>query len=1154
MGKQSGSGFNHPASRRAARSFRPPRLRAVPLAVGLCISPLAWADPINPGQAGLPMGGTVAGGGAVNVQQLTADRLVLNQTTSRAVIDWQSFNIAAGKEVQFVQPGASAAVLNRVPASAGLSEIYGTLSANGAVLLMNPNGVMFHQGANINVGSLIVTTGTVNQAAFEAGAGFGVTGATTGTITNSGTISAANAGLVALVAPSVVNSGSIVATGGKIALSGADRATVSLNGGLFEFAVDAGAQGSNAAVLNSGQLHGATLLLSTGDAAHLVSGVINLQGVQQATSAIVVDGHTVVLQSDLDAPAISGNSDTVQVYNTASIQDAVKIAKVGAPGAGATVEMQAGTFSEALTLNKANLTLRGATGAQLAVADNSNAITVAANNVTVEGVELAGPVTSSYLTYAWGSNVSRGVVIGDGITGFALRNNNIHDLRTGILIHGRNSTGSVTGNTIENTKSGISVQYTDGAGISVSDNREGPIGNEWGVNLHLNGHLDGAGNIVGNSPPIAAAPTLAWQQSLLGLSTANHGWAVQDQGYAAANRTQASVATTGSASSQGSRLTPLDTLQNGINAVVTGGRVNITAGSYAQATTLTVGKSVTLAGAGEGSTIIDARAISSGYGMNVTADNVTLRDFTFYGPQTYYASAYGIKVSPGGDANARLHNFTITRVTSRGAGKAELDLNGVDGALIDGVTLDGAPVGNDTGSTQGAGLQLTDSANVTVRNATTRNNAWGGVALYQANRSYNQQVSNISLEGSNSYAEANPVFMQDESATRDFGAVSIAGFGYAVRNAGTSDSAQYTWLQKTAQNAYDYAVNLPGAATSTAQVWDGSTATQTFAVGVGHLAAGGTQAMSIATALAQSGSGATIAIGPGSFNEALVLNGLRNLRFNGATVQSLALNAGAANSGIGGDVTASGPGGIVIDAAASLLSETRLTAAGGSITVNGALQSGASSLALSASDAVAGSGTVRVPTLIVTAGRTVNLAVDGASAVVRAGTRTDLTGRAGYAGMDAPRSYLTGAWGTVENLGTGLIFVNGESRLPPDVPPYIPPVPVIVIPPPPPVPSLPAPPPVVVTASVEPSLLPPSAAGGAPASGGAGDAGAGNGGTGGTGTGEGGTAPSGGSAPGAGQTAAVAPRQLQVTRSTPRGAADALERGQGVEIDLAPGR
>ncbi|MEQ1660937.1 MAG: hypothetical protein ABL896_19385, partial [Hylemonella sp.] len=348
-----------------------------------------------------------------------------------------------------------------------------------------------------------------------------------------------------------------------------------------------------------------------------------------------------------------------------------------------------------------------------------------------------------------------------------------------------------------------------------------------------------------------AAPTLSWQQSLLGLSSANGDWAVQDQAYTASNRTQVQVAGSGSASNQGSRLTPINTVQGGINAVVSGGTVKVASGSYTQASTLNVNKPLTLIGAGEATTTIDASGITTPYGMSVSADNVTLRDFTFYGPSAFYPSAYGIKVSPGGGAEARLRNFTLMNVTSRGAGKAELDLNGVDGALIDQVTLNGAPVGNDAGSSQGAGLQITDSANVTVRNTTTMNNAWGGVALYQANRSYNQRVNNISIEGNNQFSEVNPVYLQDESALHDFGTLSVAGFDYAVRNAASTGSSQYTWLQATQQKAYDFAVNLPGVSSSTIQGSDGGSRTQNFEVGVGYLVGGGTQAMSIASAISQ---------------------------------------------------------------------------------------------------------------------------------------------------------------------------------------------------------------------------------------------------------------------------------------------------------------
>ncbi len=941
----------HRARHHARRQSSPACVpRALPWALALCFAPLALSQPINALTAGLPRHGVVAAGTVTG--NVTGNTLALTQTGSRAVIDWQSFNIDPGRTVQFVQPGATAAVLNRVSAGTSASEIAGTLAANGMVLLMNPNGVLFKSGASIHVGSLVATTGTVNQGEFTAGGNFGISGVGGGSVVNQGAIS--TSGLVALVAPTLSNQGRIIATGGRIALAGADRATISLNGGLYEFAVPGGALGTNASISNgaAARLEGAQLLLSTGDAAQLLSGVINLQGVQQASSAIVVNGHTVVLTADLNAPGVSGSSSHIQVQAGASIQDAVRIARTGTPGAGATVEVLAGDYVEAMapnkalvTLDKAHLTLSGHPGARLRVPDAAevNGLAISAGNVTVQGLEIAGPLNAPYHDYyaTPRSNISRGIAVGDGVTGFTLGNNHIHDVRNGILIHGRNSTGSVSHNTIDNTKSGVSVQYTDAAGISIAGNREGAVGNEWGLNLHLNGHLVGS-TIVGNNPPIAAAPTTAWQQSLLELSRTNHGWAVQDQGYSSASRTHVQVATSGAAGNQGSRLTPLHTVQGGIDAVVAGGTVAVAAGSYAQGTTLRIARPLTLAGAGEASTVIDARSISNNYGISVSASDVTLRDFSVYGPAAFFAAAYGIKVSPGGTADARLRNFSITRVTSRGAGKAELDLNGVDGALIEQLTLNGAPVGNDAATTQGAGLQLTDSANVTVRSSRTLNNAWGGLAIYQANRSYNQRVDHIRIDDSNAFAEANPVYLQDESALHDFGRLDIAGFGYAVRNAGSAGSSQYTWLQATPQAAYDHAVNLPLPAASHVQGWDGTATTPRYQVGVGQLAAGGSQAMSIATAISQSASGADIEVGPGRFAESVTLAAPRNLSFDGSVLRGLTLQAGAAGAGLGGQLTVDGAAGITIRAPVRLLADTTLATTGSLIALAADVQNAGS--------------------------------------------------------------------------------------------------------------------------------------------------------------------------------------------------------------------
>jgi len=247
-----------------------------------------------------------------------------------------------------------------------------------------------------------------------------------------------------------------------------------------------------------------------------------------------------------------------------------------------------------VTLDKAGLTLTSSANAILTVDGSSriNAVTINADDVTVSGLTIEGPVDQSvdqsYVDYTWGSVNSRGIVVLNGADEFTITHNTIQNIRNGILIDGRNADSSVTDNTIDNTKSGISVQYTDAEGITISGNVEGIYGNEWGLNLHLNGYWDGT-TMVTNSQPgvvptVADAPSDAWQLSLVALSDANADWAVQDQGYISFNRTHVTVDETGSTSSQGSQLTPISSLQVGVDAVAAGGHVHVLAGNYEAAT------------------------------------------------------------------------------------------------------------------------------------------------------------------------------------------------------------------------------------------------------------------------------------------------------------------------------------------------------------------------------------------------------------------------------------------------------------------------------------------------------------------------------------------------------------------------------------------
>jgi filamentous hemagglutinin len=97
----------------------------------------------------------VTGGAATAVQ--TQNTLKVNQTTSSAILNWSSFNIAAGNTVAFKQPSASSIALNRI-FQASPSAIFGQLTANGQVYLINLNGVLFGKSAQVNVGSLLVSS------------------------------------------------------------------------------------------------------------------------------------------------------------------------------------------------------------------------------------------------------------------------------------------------------------------------------------------------------------------------------------------------------------------------------------------------------------------------------------------------------------------------------------------------------------------------------------------------------------------------------------------------------------------------------------------------------------------------------------------------------------------------------------------------------------------------------------------------------------------------------------------------------------------------------------------------------------------------------------------------------------------------------------
>ena len=67
-----------------------------------------------------------------------------------AIINWQQFSIGAGQTTHFQQSSSASTVLNRV-LGGNVSAIYGTLSSNGQVWLVNPAGIMVGAGGVVDV-------------------------------------------------------------------------------------------------------------------------------------------------------------------------------------------------------------------------------------------------------------------------------------------------------------------------------------------------------------------------------------------------------------------------------------------------------------------------------------------------------------------------------------------------------------------------------------------------------------------------------------------------------------------------------------------------------------------------------------------------------------------------------------------------------------------------------------------------------------------------------------------------------------------------------------------------------------------------------------------------------------------------------------------
>jgi filamentous hemagglutinin family protein len=114
----------------------------------------------------LPTGGQVVAGDAHIVadhSNAAAHVLNINQTSQRAVVNWDKFDVGSAATVNFNQPNAQASTLNKIT-SGSPSKIMGKINAPGTVILVNQQGVYFTPTATLDVGSVVATSHDISNA------------------------------------------------------------------------------------------------------------------------------------------------------------------------------------------------------------------------------------------------------------------------------------------------------------------------------------------------------------------------------------------------------------------------------------------------------------------------------------------------------------------------------------------------------------------------------------------------------------------------------------------------------------------------------------------------------------------------------------------------------------------------------------------------------------------------------------------------------------------------------------------------------------------------------------------------------------------------------------------------------------------------------
>lgn len=264
------------------------------LAASLCAAGIAHAA------NGVVGGQVVAGSGQIQQNGTTT---VIRQNSQTLALNWQSFDIAPNQTVDFIQPSSGAIAVNRIFSSTP-SQIFGNLDANGQVWLINPNGVLFGQSAQVNVGGLVASALDLDDSTLLS-SDRRFSGSGKGSVINEGTIRTVNEGYVALIGNQVSNRGAISARLGTVVLAGGSAVTLTFNDNrLLHVRVDSSTLNNLAENRRLIVADGGQVIMTAGAKDAVLASAVNNTGIVQAR-ALENHNGTIVLLGGMQAGTVN---------------------------------------------------------------------------------------------------------------------------------------------------------------------------------------------------------------------------------------------------------------------------------------------------------------------------------------------------------------------------------------------------------------------------------------------------------------------------------------------------------------------------------------------------------------------------------------------------------------------------------------------------------------------------------------------------------------------------------------------------------------------------------------------------------------------------------------------------------------------------------